>query len=176
MRLHLYIFRKLRWALSVFLLCLFSLNSLATICYVKPSATGTVSSWADASGDLQLMINISLSDDQICVAAGNYKPIRPADNLGVKSLNDRDNAFLLKKDVKIYWGFLEIEAILGFRNWEIRTTTLSGNIGVVVVSTDNCYHFVISSGDIGVVNLDEFTISEGRCSNLNIGSTLKCLN
>ena len=44
--------------------------------YVKPVATGFAdgSSWANASADLQAMINISPAGGEVWVAAGTYKP------------------------------------------------------------------------------------------------------
>ena len=47
-----------------------------TIRYVKPtvSGSGDGSSWANASNNLQSMINNSASNDQVWVAAGTYKP------------------------------------------------------------------------------------------------------
>ena len=45
-----------------------------TIRYVKPTATGTGdgSSWTDAAGSIQNMIDVSSSGDQIWIAGGNY--------------------------------------------------------------------------------------------------------
>ena len=69
------------WVFRLLLLCLgYTLagSSLLaqTIRYVKPTATGTGngSSWANASGDLQAMINASSANDQVWVASGVYKP------------------------------------------------------------------------------------------------------
>ncbi|GEM_PF-4546146 len=54
------------------------LNSFAAIRYVKEGGSGTQTgvSWADASGDLQQMINASSATtlDTIYVAAGTYLP------------------------------------------------------------------------------------------------------
>ncbi|MDR1130734.1 MAG: hypothetical protein LBK96_07135, partial [Prevotellaceae bacterium] len=51
------------------LLCLFIGNVQATVRYVKAGASGTGASWANASGNLQAMINASASGDQVWVAA-----------------------------------------------------------------------------------------------------------
>ena len=43
--------------------------------YVKQNGTGDGSTWANASNNLQAMINASASGDQIFIAAWIYKPI-----------------------------------------------------------------------------------------------------
>ena len=55
---------------------LFAADMQAVIRYVKPvsSGLGNGSSWANASADLQLMINNSQAGDTIWVAQGTYKP------------------------------------------------------------------------------------------------------
>src|SRR5690606_13144340 len=80
--------------------------------YVSENGTGDGSSWANASNDLQLMINNSFAGDSIFVASGTYKPIRPANNVNVIAVNNRDNAFVLKSGVKIYGGFAGTENYL----------------------------------------------------------------
>jgi len=69
---------------QLILFTLFAFEAEAVVRYVKPvsAGLGNGSSWADASNDLQLMINNSASGDTIWVAAGTYIPVRPANNLG----------------------------------------------------------------------------------------------
>ena len=135
--------------------------------YVTVGGTGTIdgTTWKNASGDLQNMINSSKAGDQIWVASGTYYPVRRADNTGVISINDRDNAFVLKKDVKIYGGFKGIadETELTQRDSTGKTnaTILSGNIGSPD-SLDNAYHVVISAGAAGSAELNGFTIKEAE--------------
>jgi hypothetical protein len=137
------------------------------ILYVKPDGTGNGSSWADASGDLQEMINVSVENDQIWVAAGTYKPNRQADNITV-IVPDRSNAFVLKKDVKIYGGFAGYESSIADRNWANNITTLSGDIdNDGTLNEGNAYHIVISAGDVGDALLDGFTITGGNAFNNN---------
>ena len=150
------------------LICFFCISIVMagysqSIRYVKPisSGMGDGSSWANASADLQLMINNSSAGDTIWVAQGTYKPIRPANNLTVISLNNRDNAFVLKSKVHIYGGFAGNETELSQRNWNTNPTVLSGDIGTPNSNTDNSYHVVISVGSINTC-LDGFTITGGR--------------
>jgi hypothetical protein len=147
------------------LLFFFSFSvSAQTIYYVKPNGIGTGLSWIDASGDLQMTINNSLPDDQIWVAAGTYKPKYRADNMSGADANDRDNAFVLKKDVKIFGGFVGNETTLDSRDStrETNNTILSGDLGTSGDISDNAYHVVISVGDIGTGELNSFTITDGN--------------
>lgn len=75
--------------------------------YVKPGGTGDGSSWADASGDLQRMID-ELADNnpqnlagEVWVAAGTYQPIGWIDN-------DKNYtaAFRMRDGISVYGGFL----------------------------------------------------------------------
>ncbi len=60
----------------VLCLVIYSIGVNATVRYVKPIATGAAdgSSWANASDDIQTMINASAIGDSVWVAAGEYKP------------------------------------------------------------------------------------------------------
>ncbi|MFT3753971.1 MAG: choice-of-anchor Q domain-containing protein [Paludibacter sp.] len=131
--------------------------------YVTPAGAGTGvgTSWANASPDLQLMINNSNYGDQIWVAAGTYKPNRRADALGTITPASKYNAFVLKSGVKIYGGFVGNETSLVQQNWTANATILSGDINTAGDATDNTYHVVISSGAVGDAELNGFTISSG---------------
>ncbi len=58
------------------LICFLSLPSLAKgqIYYVKADGTGDGSSWANASSDLQAIINEANAGDDIWIAEGTYFP------------------------------------------------------------------------------------------------------
>jgi len=70
--------------------------------------------------------------------------------------------------VKIYGGFSGTETTLAERqlvSWETSgRSILSGDIGILNDNTDNCYHVVISVGDVGVSCLDGFTIIGGNAN------------
>jgi hypothetical protein len=143
-----------------------------SIRYVKPTSigTGNGSSWANASGDLQLMINNSAAGDSIFVSAGIYLPSRPANNTATIDIANRNNAFVLKAGVKIYGGFAGTEASLAERELNAATPAiLSGEIGLTTSLADNCYHVVIASGKTDGAVLDGFTITAG---NANGNSTI----
>ncbi|HUH75653.1 MAG TPA: right-handed parallel beta-helix repeat-containing protein, partial [Chitinophagales bacterium] len=133
--------------------------------FVKPtvSGNGSGSSWSNASDDLQLTIENACANDEIWVAAGTYKPMRPANNLNTINVNNRDNAFVIKADVKIYGGFPATGTpILADRNWATNITTLSGDIGTVGYAGDNAFHVIISVGDVGRAVLDGFKVIAGK--------------
>ena len=149
-----------------------------TVRYVRPVSygLGDGSSWANASNDIQEMINQSAAGDSVWVAEGTYYPLQDPSDDGIRYLydtfssaimqrvytTDRDKAFLLKSNVKIYGGFPDNgTAVWSNRNWKAYPSILNGNIGDPNDSTDNCRHIVISSGDVGNACLDGFTITNG---------------
>ncbi|MES2647624.1 MAG: MopE-related protein [Bacteroidota bacterium] len=138
--------------------------NLTKILYVKEGGTGNGLSWADASGDLQLMINRACPDTEIWVAAGTHNPNRPADNLNVIDLDNYSikNAFVLKADVKIYGGFPATGSpTMANRNWMENLTTLTGYYGYSSTSGLQVTHVVISSGEVGTAELNGFVITGG---------------
>jgi len=155
----------------------FSINRInPTIRYVTQNGSGTKdgSSWQNASDDLQLMINESVSYDMVWVAQGTYKPIRAIDNLGHINLKNRTNSFVLKTDVNVYGGFMGTETTLTERNYVQNKTILSGdfddndivagakNTLTLTNLDENAYHVVFSMGAVGQASLDGFTIKGGR--------------
>lgn len=131
-----------------------------TIRYVKPTGTGNGSTWANASGDLQAMIDASASGDEVWVAAGTYLPtVGYPDNS-----NSRYVAFKLKNGVHIYGGFNgtddNAQTIAG-RDLDNNKTILSGDIGTVGTHTDNAYHVMLALNLTTETTLDGLTITRG---------------
>ena len=85
-------------------------NALANIIYVKHDASGanTGANWSDAFTDLQSALTAAISDDEIWVTAGTYKP--------TSGLN-RSMSFVMKEGVDIYGGFTGIETERDERDW-----------------------------------------------------------
>ncbi|MDR0843773.1 MAG: hypothetical protein LBN71_00995, partial [Tannerella sp.] len=138
-------------ALVAWLLC--ATAGSATVRFVKAGATGNGLSWADASGDLQAVINASAPGDTVWVAAGTYTPNRPADNLTAISPGNRTNAFVVKEDIHLFGGFAGTETELAQR-----TDAASGatNRALSVLAGDNVYHVIIFVRTDGAT-LDGFT-------------------
>ncbi len=163
--------------LGLLLLLLFSVYSTTaqTIRYVKPVSTGTAdgSSWANASSDLQAIINASSANNEIWIAAGIYKPTQDAfGNLNPTDLRER--TFHLKDSVKIYGGFIGNETILSQRDFITNLTILNGDFNgndvisgsgmalTITGNTENAYHVVISVGDSAATLVDGLVISGGN--------------
>lgn len=134
--------------------------------HVSQNGTGNGSSWANAAGDLQAVINAAADSSQVWVAAGTYKPNRRADSVNIINTDHRYNAFVLKPNVKVYGGFAGTETLLSQRDWNTNATILSGDIGTPDSSKDNCLHVVVSAGDVGIAAIDGFTITKGY-ANIN---------
>jgi len=155
---------NLIYAMLLWLICM---NAQAqSIRYVKQTASGIGdgTSWTNASADLQAMINASSANDEVWVAQGLYYPSN--DPFGSASpLDPRTKTFFIKDGVKIFGGFAGIETLLSQRNISTNTTTLSGDIGMLNDSSDNCYSVVLASaasvGGLGVT-VDGFTIIKGN--------------
>jgi predicted outer membrane repeat protein len=152
-----------------------------SIVYVKADGVGTGASWACATGDLQAAINEAANGDQVWVAAGTYKPIRRSDATGVITPGDRNNAFVLKNDVKVYGGFAGTENALAGRNLSLTANAsilsgdLSENDNAFTNNGENAYHVVTSINNTGTTLLDGFTIQGGNADGGG-GAGIVCTN
>ncbi|MBD2757394.1 beta strand repeat-containing protein [Spirosoma validum] len=164
--------RSLYYTLLLMIVSISSvLAQTSTIRYVKAGGTGNGSAWANASGDLQAMINASAAGDQVWVAAGIYKPT---------STTSRTASFAMRPDLAIYGGFVGNETSLGARptinpitgnpgSGQPSSTTLSGDIGTVGDNSDNSYHVIANFNFLTTTAiLDGFVITGG---NANLSSS-----
>lgn len=158
------IFTKL--LIAVFLLTAFISANAQNIRYVKEAATGTGdgSTWENASGDLQAMIDYA-GVNEVWVAAGTYLPtVGYPDNT-----NPRYVSFKLKSGVHIYGGFDgtdNVQTITG-RNLTTNKTILSGDIGTVNTHTDNALHVMLAVNLTTLTKIDGLTITRAQA---NLGS------
>lgn len=113
--------------------------------YVKQGGTGAGTSWAQASGDLQAMINASSEGDQVWVVAGEYQPAA-------------GQSFTMKEGVGIYGGFPDTgNPGMGVRNWKSNETVLRGNGNSVIKNELNN----LTNSTV----LDGFTVTGGHAFN-----------
>lgn len=170
---------KIQKKLLVLLLLCSQLSMAQTIRYVKPGATGTGTSWANASGDIQNMINASVAGDQIWIAAGTYKPNRKVHEINVITPGNPYNAFLLKAGVKLYGGFAGTESSLADRNWSSNLSILSGHLGTSNNIINKSYHVIVSAGNAvtgsDTATLDGFTVRDGRADQNSFSSVVNGL-
>lgn len=131
--------------------------------YVKTGGTGDGSSWPNASGDLQAMINAP-GVQQVWVAGGIFRPT-------TTESDPRRASFRMKNNVAIYGGFTGTETSLTARppgNPVVGTpssTTLSGDIGKPGDNSDNSYHVFYHFYDSqlnGTAVLDGVVITDGN--------------
>ncbi len=126
----------------------------AGVIYVDADASGanTGLSWTDAFTDLQSALLTATAGAEIWVAEGVYKPTAGT---------NRAATVQLKNDVALYGGFAATETQRSQRNWATHVVTLSGDIGLTGIVTDNVYHVVTGSGVTRTAVLDGFIITGG---------------
>ncbi|WP_309789414.1 beta strand repeat-containing protein, partial [Filimonas zeae] len=150
------------------------------ILYVKKGGSGTGASWASPLGELadalkaatQMNAATAGTVKQIWVAAGTYLPMYPADAVttGAATTTNRNNAFVVVNNVKIYGGFAGTETALTSRDSSRTTnqTILSGNLGGTGVNSDNAYRVVVATGALGTAEINSCIIREGNGGAFNI--------
>lgn len=155
-----------------------STTQAQTIRYVKQGATGSGNSWADASGNIQNMINLSNAGDKVYVAEGIYIPSEKASNNVFQWLtdnprgttNDKAKAIVLKADVEVYGGFSSTNptADLSLRDFIANETIITTDVNQndagfndLTTYSENYYHAVIAAGITTDTRLDGFTINGG---------------
>lgn len=143
--------------------------------YVKTAASGSGdgSSWANASSDLQAMINAAAVGESVWVAAGTYKPA--SHPTGCYDCNLPQDYTFQMRDVKLYGGFPATgNPTFADRDVNVHETILSGDLNGddmitgtgnsvnFVNYTDNAFHVVLSIDETDNALLDGFTITGGN--------------
>jgi hypothetical protein len=127
---------------------------LRLVRYVREGGTGYGTSWEDASGDLQEMMDehwLQYTDYQnytyiVKVGAGTYKPqhlpVIPA-SPGSYTAGGRDSTFILRPGVQVWGGYPAGGG--DSRNVTANETVLSGDLdGDSSFSSDDAYHVVLT--------------------------------
>lgn len=143
-------------------------DSFATIRYVVSGNinNNTGLSWTTANGNLQSVMNASVSGDTILVAAGIYYPDSyPAGCTNCNS--NRDFTFDMKNGVRIFGGFNPFDT-WAQRDPRTKKTILDGNIGQILSFSDNVHH-VVTAISLDIFVLDGFVIRNG---NANLSSSI----
>jgi hypothetical protein len=153
---------RFRLSLAVSLAALVASTSVeAAIWYVDgtKATNGTGGSWGNAFNNLQSALNNGAlaSNDEIWVRGSST-------GITYKPGNTRTDTFALKSRVKIYGGFAGTETELFERDPVANLTILSGEIGNLNSTLDNCHHVVSAIGPLQFPDtiLDGFTITGGN--------------
>jgi predicted outer membrane repeat protein len=146
-------------------------NDLTLLCVNHQVSGGerTGRGWTNAFKELSDAIETARLDPkikQIWVAKGTYTPTKKVaeTDFDGNPTTDRDKAFILVKDVKIYGGFSGEETSLDDRNWKANQTVLSGVVGKQGTREDSVYSVVYSVGEVGNACLDGFIITGGSAT------------
>lgn len=147
----------------------YALPDVTGIVYVDKTKNGDGKTWATAVPELADALKAAKSNSsitEIWVAKGTYYPLYDAATLGCSPTDNRDKAFVMVNNVKVYGGFAGGEATINQRDFISNETILSGDIGASNNTTDNCYHVVIGAGTVNSLgtSLDGFTISGGNAN------------
>lgn len=139
--------------------------------YVDDNAApgGNGLTWGTAFNTLDAALAASAGStghDDIWLAEGTYKPVVPP-----PPADPRTATFNVPDDTNILGAFLGTETTLPPLGLA-RNTVLSGDIGVIGTTTDNCYHVVTSSFGAGVPNgvfMNNVTIQNGNAGSAGLG-------
>jgi predicted outer membrane repeat protein len=138
----------------------------------RPDDNGDGLHWTNAKKTLQAALDVASAIDaeQLWVKTGTYKP---TSNYGLGG-GPRMYHFEMVENTEIYGGFAGTETSVAQRTnfgaGQEHETILSGDIGTIGDSTDNCYHVIYNSTQSNFNNpvlLDGVTISGGNANGEN---------
>mgnify|MGYP003869957143 CR=1 FL=1 len=123
--------------------------------YVKAGATGDGSTWANATGDLQMALTNANSGTSIWIAKGTYYPITcTACDFAAQS-----TYFQIPDGVKLFGGFSGSETSINQRNISNNETILSGDINQDGTLSGNAFTVLYTRNVSDATEVDGFTIT-----------------
>jgi hypothetical protein len=125
----------------------------APVIYVNALATGggDGSSWDNGYTQLSdAMAAAPAGPVELWVRAATYKPTTGS---------DRSRSFALRQGLGLYGGFGGVETARSQRDWRMRPTVLSGDIGTIGATGDNSYHVLTTTSGPSV--LDGVLVRDG---------------
>ena len=128
--------------------------------FVKSGAIGDGSSWTNASGDLNNIIENAPEGSEVWVAEGTYTPVV----CSACTEANRNTSFEIPNGVAIYGGFLGSEISLEERDWSNNTTILSGDIDADGTLAGNSYTIIYTNNVDNTTILDGFKIAYGNAN------------
>jgi len=150
-------------------LCSVMVMQAQTIRYIAEDGTGDGTSWENASGDIQVMMDeLTLLEGggEVWIKAGTYIPehLPPVDTYNDGTgLHEREKTFFLKSNVSLYGGFSGTESNKEERDLSGMITILSGSRN----ETDAVYHVIVGV-DVTNIAIDGFTILNGKALSSDI--------
>eukprot|EP01083_Nonionella_stella_P230664 815152_1 len=128
-------------------------NVLSTIYYVDPSSSsgGSGSSWNSAFESLDVALTAATRPvDKIWLKGGaTYIPSNP---------QNRTDCFITNHGLELYGGFAGTETNIQQRNVNNPPSIISGDIGSIGDTSDNCYHVIQYTR---ALTLDSVIIQDG---------------
>jgi len=141
--------------------------------YVDLAAPGVQngSTWQDAFTSLNDALAVAESGSRIRIAGGTYKPDDGS--------ADRSATFVVNSGVILEGGYAgNASGDPNQRNPSLYVTTLSGDIGVGGVSSDNSFHVVTLTAGGPPRELDGLVLAWGNANGIfpdDVGSAVRCL-
>lgn len=146
------------------------------IYHVSPngSATAPYDTWPTAANHLQDALALAISEDQIWIAEGTYKP----DQGNAQTPDDKTVSFTIPSGVSLYGGFPVDggDGSFAARDYANYTTILSGDLGIAydpdsvtpeTAIADNAYHVLRMNSTTEDILVDGVAITLGAAADFS---------